>query len=158
MALNRLQDWSRGLIIAIFARPKYSKRPSPPDFIMSNQEIQALLAIDSLYGWEMVYDEYSAVMYGSILGLTRNQYIAQQILIEVYRQLHDQKILLTTSPDDWQIKLITFSTSVATQYLSKCKTDATEKSKTRWQSIGESLHKIGRLRLVFSAKRTKLLR
>jgi len=125
---------------------------------MSNQEIQALLAVNSLQGWELVYDEYSPVMYGSIAGLTRIQDLANEILVEVFRQLHDQKILLTTAPEDWRIRLITFSMSVANQQLNRYETNITEKSKTRWQSVGESLHKIGRLRLVFSAKRTKSLR
>jgi hypothetical protein len=125
---------------------------------MSNQEIQALFAINSLQGWELVYDEYSPVMYGSILGLTRNQGLAHQILIEVFRQLNEQKILLTTAPEDWRIRLITYSMSVANQQLNRNAINMTDESKTRWQSVGESLHKIGRLRLVFSAKRTRSLR
>jgi hypothetical protein len=125
---------------------------------MSNQEIQALLAINSHQGWEFVYDEYSPVMYGSILGLTRNQGLAQQILIEIFRQLHEQNILLTTAPEDWRIKLITYSMSVANQELNRNEINMTDKSKTRWQSVGESLHKIGHLRLVFSAKRTRSLK
>jgi len=125
---------------------------------MSNQEIQALIAINSHQGWELVYDQYSPVMYGSILGLTRNQGHAQQILIEIFRQLHEQNILLTTAPEDWRIRLITYSMSVANQELNRNEINMTDKSKTRWQSVGESLHKIGHLRLVFSAKRTRSLK
>ena len=125
---------------------------------MSNQEIQALIAINSHQGWELVYDQYSPVMYGSILGLTRNQGHAQQILIEIFRQLHEQNILLATAPEDWRIRLITYSMSVANQELNRNEINMTDKSKTRWQSVGESLHKIGHLRLVFSAKRTRSLK
>jgi hypothetical protein len=108
----------------LIVAPINAALPKPTNttpLIIPNKEIQSLLAINSQKGWEIVYNEYSPIMYGCILRLAEDQNLANLILIEVFRQLHDQRILLTTAPDGWRIRLITYSINIANRQLGAIK-------------------------------------
>ncbi len=60
---------------------------------ISEEQIIKLLQKNGSSVWGILYDRYSASMYGIICSLTDDIKIAEQILIEVFKQLKERQIL-----------------------------------------------------------------
>ena len=60
---------------------------------ISDKEILSLLVTDHSSGWELLYHKYAPMMYESILNMTGNETIADELFNESFQYLKDEKAL-----------------------------------------------------------------
>ena len=87
--------------------------------IFSNIEIISLIQDGKPIGWELLYDKFAAILYGSILRYTDELTLADNILIDSFNQLENKPEILAHAHHRLLIVLLHHTNKITLQHLPK---------------------------------------